>query len=127
MRFDGVFALRPNSCAGRILQPFFGVVGTFISSLFGGSVIRNAVTYASHAAFAFFSNSNGGAAPPPAAGMLEYELHVIKTAHLGLCQASSSEFPQHQISILWNSFLACSLAMSHLGASVILVMFCGNF
>ena len=33
-------AFRGQSCAGRTLQPFFGVVGTFVSSLCAASLLR---------------------------------------------------------------------------------------
>ena len=35
MRFDDIFSLPTDTCAYTHLQPFFGVFGTFISSLTG--------------------------------------------------------------------------------------------
>ena len=83
-------AFRGQSCAGRTLQPFFGVVGTFVSSLCAASLLRAllAATARRLCAAMGVGGGGGGGAGAPGLELGAYELHVVKTSHLGLCQAS---------------------------------------
>ena len=70
-----------------ILQPFIGVVGPFLASLFSGFALRSLLAAAARRITAALGAEvpNG---PVPGLGLGDYELHVIKAAHLGLCQVS---------------------------------------
>jgi hypothetical protein len=84
-RFDDIFSLDPNTCAGSLLQPFFGIVGTAVTVIGASFVLRALVnmimTYAS-------SKSEDDEISSSSLGFGVFEYAVVKTAHLGLCQAS---------------------------------------
>jgi hypothetical protein len=67
-------------------QDFWATVGTFITALFGSGGFRTIIDFITRKLFAIVSGS-----PPsnPAPGMEPgaHELHIIKTSHLGICQA----------------------------------------
>jgi hypothetical protein len=84
-RFDDIFSLRPDTCAGVLLQPFFGIVGTAVTVIGASFILRALVnlimTYTS-------SKSEDEEVSSSGLGFGAFEYAVVKTAHLGLCQAS---------------------------------------
>uniref|UniRef100_A0A6T8A0N1 Tyrosine-protein kinase ephrin type A/B receptor-like domain-containing protein n=1 Tax=Cryptomonas curvata TaxID=233186 RepID=A0A6T8A0N1_9CRYP len=84
-RFDDIFSLHPDTCAGVLLQPFFGIVGTAVTVIGASFILRALVnlimTYAS-------SKSEDDETSSSGLGFGVFEYAVVKTAHLGLCQAS---------------------------------------
>eukprot|EP00292_Cryptomonas_paramecium_P001459 CAMPEP_0113724442 /NCGR_PEP_ID=MMETSP0038_2-20120614/39084_1 /TAXON_ID=2898 /ORGANISM="Cryptomonas paramecium" /LENGTH=2004 /DNA_ID=CAMNT_0000654349 /DNA_START=102 /DNA_END=6114 /DNA_ORIENTATION=- /assembly_acc=CAM_ASM_000170 len=92
MRFDDIFKLKENSCGGMVLQPFFGIVGTFVTTLSASFVLRGGLDMVARRAFARISGEPPPTGPMPGLYPGAYEFHVIKTAHLGLCQAAGVAF-----------------------------------
>ncbi len=83
-RFDDIFALNPESCAGGLLQPFFGIVGTAVTVIGASSLLRVLVNIAMK-----YLNpvDEGDEVPKSSLEFGAFEYAVIRTAHLGLCQA----------------------------------------
>jgi len=87
MKFDKLFQFRENTCASKYLKDFWAVTGTFITALFSAGGFRTIIDLLTRQVFAKIT---GGAPPATAAPGMEkgaYELHIVKTSHLGLCQA----------------------------------------
>ena len=87
-RFDNIFSLKPESCAGAFLQPFVGIVGTSMTVLGGSFFLRNIVNAAMQYTSSSDNSDQGAAAYHQGLGFGVFEYAVIKTVHLGLCQAA---------------------------------------
>ena len=86
LKFDDLSKLREGTCGAKHLKEFWAVTGTFIVTLFVTGGFRSIIDCISRKLFFEISGEH----PKEAADGLEagaYELHIIKTAHLGLCQA----------------------------------------
>jgi hypothetical protein len=89
MRFDDIFKLEESTCGGLLLQPFFGVFGTFISSLSGAFALRSGIDIITRIISRRVTNDVPTQALPgfrPG----QFEFHILKTAYLGLCQAAGA-------------------------------------
>ena len=90
-RFDRIFSLRPSTCAGVLLQPFFGIVGTAISAIGFSFVLRCLINkfmtvLSSRLKHDESEKHEEAASPELKFGVFEFAL--IRSAHLGLCQAA---------------------------------------
>ena len=86
LKFDNLFKFNENSCGKKFLSDFWATTGTFISAVCGSFGFRTILDFFTRKAFAHVS----GEAPQDAIKGMEpgaHELHIIKTSHLGLCQA----------------------------------------
>ena len=117
MRFDDVFRLQRDTCAGRHLQPFFGVIGTFLATFAGSFCLRSLLDY-------LYSNCKkaitGGETEPESdfeGGT--YEFQVVKTAFLGTCQAAGS-----LIGSLQNEECLCGWLRPAMTAMVVFWLLC---
>ena len=117
MRFDDVFPLRNDTCAGRHLQPFFGVFGTFLATFAGSFGLRSLLDY-------LYSTANqaitGGDAEPESdfeGGA--YEFQIIKPAFLGTCQAAG-----YLLGALQNEECACGWLRPAMTAMVVFWLLC---
>lgn len=83
-QFENIFVLNPNFCAGQLLQPFFGIVGTAVALIAGSFIIRNLA----NVILPFVMPKTGDDEPSRSTlnfGIFEYA--IVRTAHLGMCQA----------------------------------------
>ena len=83
-RFDDIFSLQPHTCAGVLLQPFFGIVGTAVTVIGGSFLLRSLVNLIMMALL----KSEDDEQLNSKLGFGAFEYAVVKAAHLGLCQAA---------------------------------------
>eukprot|EP00960_Hanusia_phi_P037337 752884-Hanusia_phi.AAC.2 len=91
LRFDGIFSLKKDTCAGKYMQGYFGVAGTFIAGLAAALMLRLCLLLGVSNIFQRVSGATPSK-PPKGMGFGEHELHVVKTSHLGLCQITGILF-----------------------------------
>ena len=117
MRFDNVFSLQNNTCAGRQLQPFFGVVGTFLTTLAGSFGLRSLLDYL----YNTVKNAITGEDEEPESDFEggTYEFQVVKTAFLGTCQAAGS-----LLGSLQNEECGCGWLQQSMTAMVVFWLLC---
>ena len=84
-RFDDIFSLKSETCAGAFLQPFFGIVGTAVTVLGASSLLRLLVNFIMKRVSPKEEEDNEASSTGLGFGAFEYA--VIRAAHLGLCQA----------------------------------------
>jgi hypothetical protein len=117
MRFDDIFYLRGDTCAGRHLQPFFGVVGTFIATFAGSFGLRSLLDYLYSTAKQAITG--GDAEPVSDFEGGTYEFQIVKTAFLGTCQAAGS-----LLGSLQNEECTCGWLRPALTAMVVFWLLC---
>jgi hypothetical protein len=86
LKFERLFKFREETCGAKFLKDFWATTGTFIAAIFGSGAFRTVIDILTRKVFAIIS----GEPPKEAAKGMEmgaHELHIIKTSHLGLCQA----------------------------------------
>ena len=86
LKFDKAFVLKENTCAHKYLSDFWATTGTFITALLSSGAFRTILDYFTRRIFHLVS---GETPNEPVKGMEAgaHEMHIIKTSHLGLCQA----------------------------------------
>ncbi len=84
-RFDDIFSLKPETCAGVLLQPFFGIVGTAVVVIGSSFLLRS---FFNLIMMCSTRRTEDDEALDCKLGFGAFEYAVVKTAHLGLCQAA---------------------------------------
>ena len=88
-KFEKDFTFTENTCANKYLSDFWATTGTFITALLSAGLFRTSLEHFMRNVFEHVSGSrpvNAVKGAEPGA----HELHIVKTAHLGLCQATGA-------------------------------------
>jgi hypothetical protein len=119
MRFDNIFLLQRDTCAGRHLQPFFGVVGTFLATFAGSFCLRALLDNLYSNCKKAITGGDSDPEPEPDFEGGTYEFQVVKTAFLGTCQAAGS-----LLGSLQNEECACGWLQPAMTAMVVFWLLC---
>jgi hypothetical protein len=88
-QFSSIFALKPDTCAGFLLQPFFGIVGTAVTVIGGSFVLRCLLNILIAFITLIYSPTDALEESSPSQFRFgSFEFALVRSAHLGLCQAA---------------------------------------
>ena len=87
LKFEKTFKFRDDTCGAKHLKDFWATTGTFITALFSSGMFRTVIDFFTRKIFAIISGAPPPAEAPKGMEAGAHELHIIKTSHLGLCQA----------------------------------------
>lgn len=87
LKFEKPFKFRDDTCGAKHLKDFWATTGTFITALFSSGMFRTVIDFFTRKIFAIISGAPPPAEAPKGMEAGAHELHIIKTSHLGLCQA----------------------------------------
>ena len=89
LKFDKLFTFPEKTCANKYLKDFWATTGTFVTTLLIAGALRTILDFLLRKVFEYVSG-NRPTDPVKGAEPGAYELHIVKTAHLGLCQATGA-------------------------------------